>query len=166
MESKVISRTSQYLRKNFSNALYELSEGPKEVKPLSIERINNLHEEMIEYFGGSAEVRDANLLESLSVNPFQDIFGQELYPTVFEKAAKYMLDFSRYQVYVDGNKRMGLAVAEAFLEDQGMELTFTEEQACNLVMDIANHRIDDVKQIAQTIKENYGFISLEEELEL
>ncbi len=157
-KSKVISRTSQYLKNNFSNALSELSKGPKETEPLSVERINNLHQEMIDYFGGSPEIRDGNLLELLSISPFTSYFGEEQYPTVFDKAAKYMLDFSRHQVYIDGNKRMGLAVAEAFLEDQGMELVLTEEQACNLVMDIANNRIDDIEIISETIKNNYRFM--------
>ncbi len=166
MESKVIQHAITYLKQNYSNTLDELGQGPKDVQPLTVDDINLLHKEMVEYLGGSSEIRDQNLLESLAIAPFGEYFDVVLYPTIFDKAAKYMLDFSQYQVYLDGNKRMGLATATSFLYSQGYALTLTEEQASNLVLDIATNKITTVEEISEIIKNNYKFISTEMEVEI
>ncbi len=46
-----------------------------------------LHEFSILDFGGSAELKDRNLLLSAIHRPFQTFDGKELYPSPIEKAA-------------------------------------------------------------------------------
>lgn len=165
-KSKVVERTLSTVKDSYYYAMDRLgSENDITPQPLSIDYLNYLHEDSVTYFGGSLEVRDENLLKSVSVAPFQVVFGQELYPTIFEKAAKYMLDFSRYQVYVDGNKRMGISAAAALLIDNGLKLTLSEEKAYALVMDVATGKIDSVEEIANLIKENFTFLKDDEKVE-
>lgn len=104
------------------------------------------------------EIRDAGLLESVCQAPFQSVFGQDAYPTIFDKAAKYLLDFSRYQIYGDGNKRMGLAAATLLLAQNGIKLTLDENEAYNIVMDIATGKLDDIEVVADALKANYEFL--------
>ena len=52
-----------------------------------IEDILELHRKSIIDFGGSDGVRDRGLLESAIARPFQTFGGEDLYPTVYEKAA-------------------------------------------------------------------------------
>lgn len=52
-----------------------------------VEDILKLHRFSIEIYGGAAGVRDLGLLESAIARPFQTFGGDDLYPTVFEKAA-------------------------------------------------------------------------------
>lgn len=159
MNSKVVDKSLQYVKKGYRNTLEKLgTENDAEITPLSVEELNLIHKEMITAFGGTSEIRDAGLLESVSVAPFQSVFGEDAYPTVFDKAAKYLLDFSRYQIYADGNKRMGIGAASVFLLSNGFQLTLTEEAMYNLVMDIATGKINETRQIAETLKENYEFL--------
>ena len=88
----------------------------KEVRPLSTNELIVIHNRLVEKFGGTCELRDVSLFESVTIAPFQSVFGQDLYPLIFDKAAKYLLDFSRYQVFADGNKRIGVHLALLFLK--------------------------------------------------
>ena len=52
------------------------------MKRLSKEQILMLHSQLIEQTGGTAGVRDFNLLESAIETPFQVFGGEELYEMV------------------------------------------------------------------------------------
>ena len=45
-----------------------------------------LHQIVIESFGGSQGIRDEALLDSALARPFQTFDGQDLYPSIEEKA--------------------------------------------------------------------------------
>lgn len=158
MDSKVINKSLEYIKDNYANALSALANiDDITPEPLTVEELNFLHGEMVKIFGGSKEVRDTGLLESVSEAPFQSAFGVDLYPTIFDKAAKYLLDFTRYQIYVDGNKRMGLGSASTFLFKNGIEFHLTEECAYKLVMDIANNKITEIDEVSNIISSNCIF---------
>lgn len=107
-----------------------------------------IHDDRIRKYGGAYGIRDHGLFHSACEMPYQEVFGTELYPTPYEKAARYLFCFSNYQIFVDGNKRTGLAVAGAYLLCNGISLDLTNTEAYNLTMDIANHYIEDIKDIA------------------
>jgi death-on-curing protein len=44
------------------------------------------------------------------------LFGEQLYPDIFHQAAAYMFYIIKDHIFVDGNKRTGLATAITFLE--------------------------------------------------
>lgn len=48
-----------------------------------------IHSAAVARFGGLDGVRDKGLLESALAQPFQTFGGEELYPTVAQKAARY-----------------------------------------------------------------------------
>lgn len=125
----------------------------KDVVPLTPENIELIHAEMVAAYGGADGIRDNGLFLSVCQAPFQSVFGEDLYPSLYDKAAKYMADFARYQVFVDGNKRTGLATACVFLKLNGIEMDLTEEGAYDLVMGIANGRISEVKDVSAIIEE-------------
>lgn len=147
------------LDSKYNETLKRLGEDNTEVFYLSAEDIIEIHDAMIEQFGGSFGLRDDDLFRSVVLAPFQTMFGTELFPTVFDKAAKYLFDFANYQIFVDGNKRTGLGVCEMFLEKNGLALNLTPERAYALVMDIANHRYNDSSEVVNVIKDNFSFVS-------
>ena len=118
-----------------------------------------LHDLGIKEFGGTYGIRDEGLLESVAATPYQSVFGTDLYPTPFDKAAKYLLDFARYQVFVDGNKRTGLITCIAFLKANNIELTLSQLDKYNLTMSIANNKITELEQVSKILEENsvYSF---------
>ena len=55
---------------------------------LTKEQILTLHSELIKMTGGSDGIRDIGLLESALETPFQSYGGEELYPSIWAKAAR------------------------------------------------------------------------------
>jgi death-on-curing protein len=60
----------------------------------------------------------------------------------------------RHHALVDGNKRLGLAAVIPFCWLNGWRLTFTNDNAYDLVMSIASGALDDVALIAQGLEPN------------
>jgi prophage maintenance system killer protein len=54
----------------------------KEVKYLSADEIEDLHEQIILRYGGVGGVLNRELLESASLRPKAAVLGRELYPTL------------------------------------------------------------------------------------
>ena len=69
--------------------------------------------------------------------PAQAVFGTELYPTIFEKAAVYARDIIMHHAFLDGNKRTGMTAASVFLGDNGYYVSIKrgllEEMAIRVV---------------------------------
>ena len=125
-----------------------------ELCELTTKDIIDIHDKMVDDFGGEYGIRDESLLASLRDAPYTEFFGEAQYPTVLSKAAKYLFDFTFYQVFIDGNKRVGLSVANAFLAANGLTLTLTRSEAYKLVMSIANHGYGDSSEIVPLLEEN------------
>lgn len=53
------------------------------------EEVIDFHDTLVNVYGGSAGLRDRGLLESALSQPCQEVFGSEIYPDIFSKAAAY-----------------------------------------------------------------------------
>ena len=126
---------------------------------LTYDDIIAIHEAMIDRFGGAPGIRDHGLLENVVNSPTQSVFGVDLYPSVYDKAAKYLFDFAHYQIFIDGNKRTGLACLGLFLEMNGYELNMTPEEEYEFTLDIANNRYNEVKDVAEVVKNHTSFLN-------
>lgn len=67
--------------------------------------------QIIDASGGSMGVRDKGRLESAINSVRQEVFGEALYPSIFEKAAVLMRGIIGDHPFVDGNKRTGIMSA-------------------------------------------------------
>ena len=146
-----------------SDALSRLANEDNEEARLSVATIIRLHDDMIELFGGQLGIRDEGLLELLAEAPYQVIFGTTPYPTLFDKASKYLFEFANHQVFFDGNKRTALAVSALLLEANGFRYKedFDTKAYC-LVLDIANHKYDKPEDVVDIIKDNCRLMTSEE----
>lgn len=97
---------------------------------------------------GNVAVRDAGLLASAAARPQTTVFGQDAYPTLHEKAAALLQSVVGNHALVDGNKRLGLAATIAFLGINGWHLTLSEDEAYDLVIDVAAGVETEVSAIA------------------
>lgn len=125
-----------------------------EIQKLEPEQIEIIHDEMITKFGGINGIRDNDLFLSICMSPYQVCFDTELYPTLFDKAAKYLESFARYQVFLDGNKRTGFTTMCVFLGINGYEFDMSNEEAELFVLDIANGKYPNLEEIAEILMEN------------
>lgn len=86
------------------------------------ENVLFLHTVAIETFGGSEEVRDTESLRAAVARPWGSSFGQEHFPTPFDKAAALAESVIRRHPFTDGNKRTAIYAAAYLLEKLGYEV--------------------------------------------
>lgn len=69
--------------------------------------------------------------------PKAALFGQEMYPSVYDKAAAYLFHIVCNHPFNDANKRTGYAVTLVFLEVNNAKIKFKKEGLENLVVEVA-----------------------------
>jgi death-on-curing protein len=89
------------------------------------------------YLKGVQRVRDMELLETAQGKPTQTAYGEDLYPTVPEKAAALLSGIARNHPFVDGNKRTGTIAALMMLEVNGMCVTWETDEAVERIISLA-----------------------------
>ena len=104
--------------------------------------------------GSEPEIRDVGLLESALARPRASAFGEPAYPSIHQKAAALLHSLARNHALVDGNKRLALAATIALYGMNGTRLTLTNDQAYELVIDLASGTLDDVPRIAAVLEAN------------
>lgn len=87
-------------------------------------------------------VRDAGLLASAIARPATAFGGAEVYPTMAAKAAALLESVTRNHALFDGNKRTGWTLLVLFLWINGRRLTLDVDDAFDLVVGVAEGRID------------------------
>jgi death-on-curing protein len=109
---------------------------------LTVEEVLKLHERVIEQRGGSTGVRDRGALESAVAQPQMTFAGEDLYPTVVEKAAALGFSITMNHPFVDGNKRTAHAAMEVFLVLNGFEINASvdNQEAVMLALAAGNLR--------------------------
>lgn len=94
-------------------------------------------------------VRDEGLLYSALARPSASMFGEDAYPTIEEKAAALISSLAH--PLFDGNKRLSLFLTFAFIRLNGFDLTFTNDEAFDLVLSIAQSRLE-LSEIAEVFR--------------
>ena len=107
------------------------------VKYLTIEEVITIHDHAIRESGGSPEIASVARLESAVATPRQTMFGQELYPDLFSKAAILIYLLIKNHAFVDGNKRTGLFALFEFLERNGCTIAVPGDELYQSTIDIA-----------------------------
>ena len=107
-------------------------------------------EDLLEIAAGVMDhvvVRDAGLLAAAASRPQVTVFGDDAYPTFEDKAAALLHSLVRNHALVDGNKRLAWSAARVFCLLNGRELTYTVDEAEDLMLSAASGHVD-VPQIA------------------
>jgi death-on-curing protein len=102
--------------------------------------------------GSEPDVRDYGLLESAAARPQATAFGGDAYQDLGAKAAALLHSLARNHALVDGNKRLALAAVIAFYGVNGRRPTLTNDQAYELVIDVATGNLDSVDDIAARLR--------------
>jgi death-on-curing protein len=97
------------------------------MKFITLQQVLDFHREIVLEYGGLDGTRDLGLLISALETPKATMFGESLYPTVFDKAAAYLFHIIRNHPFLDGNKRTGTMITLVFLEWNRVHLDLTEE---------------------------------------
>ncbi len=109
---------------------------------LTLASVLRIHARQIERFGGSSGIRDQGLLESALAQPEATFGGEYLHPTLPEQAAAYLYHLALNHPFIDGNKRTAFAAMDAFLRLNGYSINLTNEQAAEMVLQVAAGSLD------------------------
>jgi death on curing protein len=101
------------------------------------EQVIELHVGLLARHGGLPGLRDENGLESAVAQPRATFGGEELYPTLAEKAAALAFSPIRNHPFVDGNKRVGYAAADVFLRANGFKIGADVDEAEAITLAVA-----------------------------
>ncbi len=105
-----------------------------------------IHARLIEETGGSGGLSDQGSLES-ALAAAENRYNYEK-ADLITCAATYAFHLTQAHAFVDGNKRIAAAITETFLENNGSELTMSDDELAQLFLNIAAGDLtrDDVEK--------------------
>jgi death-on-curing protein len=112
------------------------------MRHLTLGEVVDLHWRLISTSGGATGVRDLGLLESALAQPTATFGGEDLHPTLVDKAAALGFSLVANHPFVDGNKRIGHAAMEVFLVLNGYEIAAPVDEQERLMLDVASGDLD------------------------
>lgn len=108
------------------------------MRTLSADDIVYIHASVIAQSGGSGGLRDRGALESSVSQPLQSFDGDELYPTILNKAAALAFFLASNHPFVDGNKRVAHAALAITLRLNGYRLSATVNEQERILLRLAS----------------------------
>lgn len=114
--------------------------------------LNYLHSQIMSRFDGPWGQRDAELTRAALSRPFRTAFGEELYPSRYDKAAALMDSIINNVVFKDGNKRTALAAAALYLalDDLVIKVSANESEYFTHYMVTAKPTVQEVSTWLRT----------------
>jgi death-on-curing protein len=102
-------------------------------------------------------VRDVGLLESALARPYAVVFGHEVYPDSWLRAAALYHSLLQNHPFLDGNKRIAVVLALTLLEleahvDVTSRAAEQEDAFFDLTMRVAAGETADVEKIAEEMR--------------
>ncbi len=105
---------------------------------LTLRETLEIYQRVMQQSGGLIGIRDLGALESAVAQPRMTFGGEELYPTVVEKAAALGFSLIQNHPFVDGNKRTAHAAMETFLVLNGYEIGAPVDEQEKVILQIAS----------------------------
>jgi death-on-curing protein len=108
------------------------------MKTISIEEVVLFQKKIIDKTGGTIGIRDLGLVESALNKALLTFDGQDLYKELEEKISVIIYALIKNHGFVDGNKRIGIAVMLLLLRLNRIGITYTQEELVNFGLGIAD----------------------------
>jgi death-on-curing protein len=108
---------------------------------LSLSEVLNIYRRVMEQSGGIAGIREIGALESAIAQPRMTFAGEDLYPSIVEKAATLGYSIIQNHPFIDGNKRTGHAAMEVFLILNGYEVDTSVDEQVSVILAVASGRM-------------------------
>lgn len=120
---------------------------------LTLEQVLAIHYDQVERYCGSHDVRDLALLESATQRPEASFMGEDLYPTIFDKAAALMHSLLLNHPFIDANKRTGTVSTASFLHFNGYDLKVSQNDLVEAALSVESKKWN-LEQISRWLKEH------------
>lgn len=118
---------------------------------LTLDEVLAIHHEEVEKFGGSHGVRDLDLLDSALHRPQSSFMGEDLYPTLFLKAAALMHSILLNHPFLDANKRTATVSMAYFLHLNSYDIETEQKELIKLALKIESKEMS-LGQISEWLK--------------
>lgn len=104
---------------------------------LTVAEVLSLHRLLIEQTGGAPGIRDLGALQSAVAQPQMTFGGDDVYPSLEEKAAALCFSLVADHPFLDGNKRVAHAAMDTFLILNGSELNAPVDEQERVMLSLA-----------------------------
>lgn len=164
-ESEVLQAVNQYtnallLLDKYDHQTLDKPSGNKDVCRITYEECKNLVSKMEDSFKSSVfgHEKEPGKVEGILAAVYQNVFGQEVYPSVEEKAANLLYFMIKDHPYDDGCKRIAASLFLEFLHKnnllyKGEEKRLSEGALVAMTLMIAESRAEE-KEIMTTLVMN------------
>lgn len=88
-------------------------------------------------------VKDPSALKAVVAQPRQNVFGTELYPTIYDKAALLFEMCINKHCFFNGNKRTAVMALYVFLRKNGFQLTVSNKEIADYAVYVAVQKGED-----------------------
>jgi death-on-curing protein len=112
------------------------------VRYLTLSEVLEVHRQILAQSGGAEGLIHPPALESALAQPQMTFGGEELYPTVVDKAAVLGYALVKNHPFLDGNKRTGHAAMEVCLVLNGYEIRAAVDEQERVILQVAASEID------------------------
>ena len=123
------------------------------MKTINADEVLIFHKKIIEQTGGLGGVRDIGLVQSALKRAFSTFDGQDLYKEVEDKISVITYGLIKNHGFIDGNKRIGVAVMLLLLRMNDINIRYTQGELVELGLDISNGKLNE-NGIKQWIKDH------------
>ncbi|MBW4084079.1 type II toxin-antitoxin system death-on-curing family toxin [Paenibacillus sp. S150] len=111
---------------------------------LSVQEVIAVNLAMIQRYspGEQIGVKDAGLLDSAVFRPQFSAFGDEAYPTIFEKGAALFQSLGQNHPFHNANKRTAFTALVIFLKLNDLSFEMDTKKAEDFTVDMVNHKFE------------------------
>ena len=111
------------------------------MRSVSIAEILETYQRIMQQSGGLVAIRDFGALESALAQPYMTFGGNELYPSLAEKAAVLGFSLMQNHPFADGNKRTGHAAMAMFLAINGYKIDASIDEQTEIILSVASGKL-------------------------
>lgn len=108
---------------------------------ISIEQAEQVHNVLIEKFGGLTGIRDKAGLEAALARPYATFDSLELYPEPADKATAIFESLVINHPFMDGNKRISYVLMRLTLLDNGFDIVASQNEKYEMVINASKGEI-------------------------
>ena len=104
---------------------------------LSKQQFIAIHDQIVLATGGTTGIRDEGLLDAAIAAPWQTFGGNELFPSLEEKAARLGYGLVNNHPFIDGNKRIAAVATLEILALNGVNLSYSQSELSDIFLEVA-----------------------------
>ena len=112
------------------------------MRSLTIAEVLETYQRIMQQTGGLIAIRDFGALESALAQPYMTFGGNELYPSLAEKAAALGFSLIQNHPFADGNKRTGHAAMAMFLKINGYTIVANIDEQTEIILSVAAGKLN------------------------